>query len=162
MRLRSDNPDVRLSPSSLSFTAGDDGNWDTPQTVTARAAHDADRDDEKATVSLSGIGVTPGSLPVALTDDDIGATPEEENKGAELQLAAIAANLAPAASATVSLRFDAPRAGRSATVAGRRIALDRSLARSLAAGFAQQAGVRDGALRGPLRRRPLRRRAPQQ
>ena len=42
------DPDVTVSPPSLEFGTGD---WHEPRTVTVRAAHDADADDDEATVS---------------------------------------------------------------------------------------------------------------
>ena len=57
----SDNPDVTLSPTSLSFTGGADGNWSTWQRVTVAAAEDADTAADSETIShtISGYaGVT--------------------------------------------------------------------------------------------------------
>ncbi|MBF2755390.1 MAG: hypothetical protein ISN29_09070, partial [Gammaproteobacteria bacterium AqS3] len=126
--LAADGDAVTLSPTSLTFTSA---NYSTAQTVTVTAAEDSDFINDSALISLTGAGITRGALPVTIIDNDEGAMPEEEEAGAALQLAAIAANLAPATSSTISLRFDAPRGARAATVAGRQIALDRSLIRDL-------------------------------
>ena len=58
--LTSDNPDVSVSPPSLSFTSG---NWQTPQRVSVTVSQDDDGDDETATIrhAVSGYeGVTAG------------------------------------------------------------------------------------------------------
>ena len=69
--LSSDNEDVTVSPSSLSFDAD---NWDEAQTVTVRAAHDDDAVDDSASVAhtVSGYGdVTDGgTVSVSVNDDD--------------------------------------------------------------------------------------------
>ncbi|MBF2756095.1 MAG: hypothetical protein ISN29_12705, partial [Gammaproteobacteria bacterium AqS3] len=69
VELASDNPDVTLSPTSLTFGEDD---WDTAQTVTVRAAGDADRTTDTATITLSGEGATDSTLSVTVSDDDIG------------------------------------------------------------------------------------------
>ena len=72
----SDNTDVTVSPTSLTFSTS---NWDTAQTVTVSAAQDADGADEPATLILdpsgSGSGdyedrVISSALTVIVTDDD--------------------------------------------------------------------------------------------
>ena len=79
----SNNTDVTATPAKLTFT-GD--NWDTAQTVTVAAAHDADAADdtaaiahavapaesadEYATAAIAGVAVT-------VTDDDAGVTNSE-------------------------------------------------------------------------------------
>ena len=64
--------DVTVSPSSIRF---DGDNWSLPQSVTVRAAHDEDDEDDAATVShqISGAdygAVTVGSVGVNVRDDD--------------------------------------------------------------------------------------------
>ncbi|MDE0520741.1 MAG: fibronectin type III domain-containing protein, partial [Boseongicola sp.] len=55
INIASDNTDVTVSPSSLTFTPS---NWDTAQTVTVRADEDADAADEAATLTHSdGVNV---------------------------------------------------------------------------------------------------------
>ena len=55
INIASDNTDVTVSPSSLTFTPS---NWDTAQTVTVRANEDADATDEAATITHSdGVNV---------------------------------------------------------------------------------------------------------
>ncbi|MBF2755454.1 MAG: hypothetical protein ISN29_09395, partial [Gammaproteobacteria bacterium AqS3] len=67
VRLASDNPDVTLSPASLTFTAS---NWSAAQTVTASAAEDGRAEDETALITLSGIGIASGSTLVRVRDND--------------------------------------------------------------------------------------------
>ena len=64
--------DVTVAPARLEFGPG---NWNLPQTLTVRAAHDGDDEDDAAEVShaLSGAdyaGVTAGGVRVAVLDDD--------------------------------------------------------------------------------------------
>ena len=68
----SDNMDVSVSPSSLTFTVD---NWNTEQTVTVTAAEDADAADDMATLTHNPSGANYGSvsnaiLPVTVTDDE--------------------------------------------------------------------------------------------
>nr|MBF2753649.1 hypothetical protein [Gammaproteobacteria bacterium AqS3] len=66
--------DVTVSPASLNFTTA---NWNTAQTVTVSAAQDNDIADDTATISLTGDGVTSGSVSVTVFDDedpDVGLT----------------------------------------------------------------------------------------
>ncbi len=69
----SNNGDVSARPSSLTFTPG---NWDTPQTVSVRAAHDDDAADDDATLShaVRGAdeyaGIAADAVAVAVSDDD--------------------------------------------------------------------------------------------
>ncbi|MBF2755476.1 MAG: hypothetical protein ISN29_09505, partial [Gammaproteobacteria bacterium AqS3] len=77
--LSSSNPDVTMDvntstagkQTALTFTAA---NWNTAQTVTVSAAHDADKTDDTATINLTGTGVTAGSVGVTVIDDDMGLT----------------------------------------------------------------------------------------
>ena len=70
----SDNSDVTVSPTSLTFSTS---NWNTAQTVTVSAAQDTDGADESATLTLDPSGgadyadVVSTALPVMVTDDDI-------------------------------------------------------------------------------------------
>ncbi|MBF2755853.1 MAG: hypothetical protein ISN29_11445, partial [Gammaproteobacteria bacterium AqS3] len=155
VNLTSDNDDVTIdtdpdtsgNQTALSFTAGSDGNWGADQAVTVIAADDSDDIDDSAVIRLSGTGFMNTSLTVTVADDDRGATLKQQQEAAALQLATIAANLMPASSSTIALRFDAPRGGRTATVAGRQVALDRSLAQDLVAGFAGRTGAQDASQR---------------
>ena len=70
--------DVRVSPSSLSFTTS---NWKTPKTVTVTAGQDLDHTADSATVShaVAGAdygekGVTADDVAVTVSDDDIPST----------------------------------------------------------------------------------------
>ncbi|MBF2755154.1 MAG: hypothetical protein ISN29_07850, partial [Gammaproteobacteria bacterium AqS3] len=75
VNLASDNTDVTFSPAQLNFKAvGNDKKWSKPQTVTLRAANDTDKTDDKATINLTGDGVTSASLQVTIIDDDVGLT----------------------------------------------------------------------------------------
>ncbi|MBF2755851.1 MAG: hypothetical protein ISN29_11435, partial [Gammaproteobacteria bacterium AqS3] len=141
--LESDSDEVTLGAASLTFSGGDDGNWNTPQRVTVRAADDDDNADDTAMISLRGSGITNTSVTVTVTDDDKGATLEQEEEAAAVILAEVAGALLPAASSTIGVRFDAGRGVRTATVAGQQLTLDRSLAGDLAASFAARAGVQD-------------------
>ncbi|MBF2755679.1 MAG: hypothetical protein ISN29_10555, partial [Gammaproteobacteria bacterium AqS3] len=69
--LRSDNDEVTFSPATLTFTTA---NWNEDQTVTLRAAQDADTTDDEAIISLKGAGIVNGSVDVTVTDDDVGVT----------------------------------------------------------------------------------------
>ena len=66
-----DNTDVTANPASLTFSTTD---WATPQTVTVRAAEDADADDDTAAVThtVSGYGTvsTAPEVNVNVTDND--------------------------------------------------------------------------------------------
>ena len=72
--LASSNSDVRLSPDSLSFTGGAAGNWETAQTVTVRAAQDADSSNDSASVRLTGDRIEDARVSVTVTDDDVALT----------------------------------------------------------------------------------------
>ena len=63
----SDNSDVAVQPSSLTFTTD---NWQTAQTVTVSAAHDGDREDEQAVIRHQVSGLTVASVTVNVTDDE--------------------------------------------------------------------------------------------
>ena len=75
----SDNPDVTVSPTSLTFTTD---NWEVPQSVTVQAAQDADDADEVATVthSASGSNYQSSSVRVSVSDDE---EPSSGSLGAE-------------------------------------------------------------------------------
>ncbi|MBF2755226.1 MAG: hypothetical protein ISN29_08215 [Gammaproteobacteria bacterium AqS3] len=133
---------VTLDPQQLVFTAEE---WNVPQTVTITALHDENTSDETGLLMLKGSGVFLLTLTISIDDDDDGAFPEEETEAASLLLAEVAGTVLPAASNTIHLRVNAARDERSATVAGQQIALDRSLANDIAAGFASRAGVQDAA-----------------
>ncbi|MBF2756073.1 MAG: hypothetical protein ISN29_12595, partial [Gammaproteobacteria bacterium AqS3] len=148
VNLASPNADIKLSPASLTFTPSGSTIWSTAQTVTVRADHDNDSTDEDATINLTGSGVTAASVMVKITDDDKGATLEQEQAAATVILAEVVRGVLPAASGAISLRYSAARADRFATVGGQQVALDRSLAEDLAAGFAARAGVQDASKQG--------------
>ncbi len=68
----SDNSDVTMVGTPLTFTAGD---WDSKQTVTVRAAEDADTDDDIAVLTHTASGgdydsVTGPAVTVTVKDDD--------------------------------------------------------------------------------------------
>ncbi len=54
----SDNTDVTFSPTDLTFTGGNAGNWSTPQRITLEAAEDADATNDTATISHQITGYT--------------------------------------------------------------------------------------------------------
>ncbi|MBF2753660.1 MAG: hypothetical protein ISN29_00110, partial [Gammaproteobacteria bacterium AqS3] len=142
--LASDNADVTVDADAN--TAGDQAaltfttaNWQTPQTVTVRAGHDTDETDDAAAVTLSADGFEDASVAVAVTDDDDGRL-ERERKTVELLLAEAIGGILSSTQEAIGLRWDAERLGRSATLAGRAVALDRSALQDLAAGFASAAG----------------------
>ncbi|MBF2755846.1 MAG: hypothetical protein ISN29_11410 [Gammaproteobacteria bacterium AqS3] len=64
---RSGSSDVTVNKTSLTFTAS---NWNAVQTVTVRAAHDTDKLDDTATISLTGTGIVSSSVNVTVIDDD--------------------------------------------------------------------------------------------
>ena len=73
--------DLTVAPESLTFTTGD---WNTAQTVTVTAAHDADavNDTETLTHAVSGGGyerVEAASVAVTVLDDERGVTVSEAN-----------------------------------------------------------------------------------
>ncbi len=70
--IESDNSDVTTSAASLTFTSGD---WDTEQTVTVRAAEDADTGDDSATLTHTASGgdydsVGESAVAVTVKDND--------------------------------------------------------------------------------------------
>ncbi|MBF2756096.1 MAG: hypothetical protein ISN29_12710 [Gammaproteobacteria bacterium AqS3] len=69
VELTSNNSDVTLDPTSLTFTTE---NWEDDQEVTVDAGRDNDLTDDSATVTLAGTGITSKSLTVSVTDDDPG------------------------------------------------------------------------------------------
>ncbi len=70
--IESDNRDVTVIATPLTFTSGD---WNTEQTVTVRAAEDTDTDDDIAVLTHTASGgdydsVTGPAIAVTVTDDD--------------------------------------------------------------------------------------------
>ncbi len=70
--IESDNSDVTMAAAPLTFTSGD---WDTKQTVTVRAAEDADTDDDIAVLTHTASGgdynsVRGPAVTVTVKDDD--------------------------------------------------------------------------------------------
>ena len=126
------DPDVTISAPSLEFGADD---WHEPQTVTVRAAEDADADDDAATVShaVSGgdygaNGVTADPVTVFVTDDEVPSTgvtlsvsPDEVDEGqgrTDLTVTGTLNGAALAANTTVSLSVSAGTASASDFTAG--------------------------------------------
>ena len=70
------NSGLTVQPSSVSFTGGASGNWNTPQFITVSVAADKDKTDETATIShrLTGYaGVSSvSSVNVSITDASVG------------------------------------------------------------------------------------------
>ena len=67
------NDDVTISPASLMFTGGDDGNWDTAQNFTVTAGEDDDGDSDTDTITFSatgGITASDVTRMVNITDND--------------------------------------------------------------------------------------------
>ena len=59
--------DITFQPASLTFTGGADGNWDTAQTVTVRAAIDTDDTAGSKTIEHTATGGNYGGLTATLT-----------------------------------------------------------------------------------------------
>ena len=79
----SDNTDVTVSPATLTFTPA---NWGTAQTVTVRAAHDADAVNDAASITHAVVdadsddlydGLHIARVSVTVTDDDAGVSVSE-------------------------------------------------------------------------------------
>ncbi len=107
------NSDITLSPTSLTFTAGSDGNWRTSQAVTVNAAEDDDTTNDSDTITLSatgGIDAPEVTKAVSVTDNDtpsgtIQVTPSSPlsvNEGSSATLS-VRLSTAPNANVTVSL-----------------------------------------------------------
>ncbi len=107
------NSDITLSPTSLTFTAGSDGNWRTSQAVTVNAAEDDDTTNDSDTITLSvtgGITAPEVTKAVSVIDDDtpsgtIQVTPSSPlsvNEGSSATLS-VRLSTAPNANVTVSL-----------------------------------------------------------
>ncbi len=62
--------DITLDKTSLTFTAGSNGDWSTPQTITVNTVEDDDAVDETATITLSASGYSNVTKSVAIDDDD--------------------------------------------------------------------------------------------
>ena len=62
----STNPDITVSPASLTFTAS---NWNAAQSVTVSAARDEDDKDDTDTLTLSTAGFAPKTIKVSVRDD---------------------------------------------------------------------------------------------
>ncbi|MBF2755227.1 MAG: hypothetical protein ISN29_08220, partial [Gammaproteobacteria bacterium AqS3] len=69
VNLASTNSDVTVNKTSLTFTPT---NWSQTQTVTVRAAHDADGVNDTATINLTGNRINTASVGVTVIDDDVG------------------------------------------------------------------------------------------
>ncbi len=81
VKIASDNPDVTVSPSSLTFNPSGNNLWDRNQTVTISAAQDRDAVDDTATLTYTTSGGDYGGAkalsidrPVSVDDDDTGTT----------------------------------------------------------------------------------------
>ena len=79
----SDNTDVTVSPATLTFTPA---NWGMAQTVTVRAAHDADAVNDAASITHAVVdadsdelydGLSIARVSVTVTDDDAGVSVSE-------------------------------------------------------------------------------------
>ena len=106
------SPDVTVSSSPLTFTAG---NWDTAQTMTVSAVHDADADTDTATIEHAVSGADYGSesadgVAVTVTEDEtqsstvtltVSAPTVAEDAGATQVTVTAELDEAPQASATV-------------------------------------------------------------
>ena len=75
VNIASGNPDVTVSPTSLTFNPSGSKLWSTPQTVTVSAAEDVDTINDSATLThtASGgdYGSVTGSVTVTVNDDDV-------------------------------------------------------------------------------------------
>ena len=67
VNLSSNNTDITLSPSSLTFNSS---NYSTPQTITVSASEDSDETNDSATITISSTGLTSKSIAVTVTDND--------------------------------------------------------------------------------------------
>ncbi|MBF2755850.1 MAG: hypothetical protein ISN29_11430, partial [Gammaproteobacteria bacterium AqS3] len=67
LTLASTSTEVTVTPASLSFSTS---NWSTPQTVTVRAADDADGMDDTATINRTANTLTAALVNVTVIDDD--------------------------------------------------------------------------------------------
>ena len=144
----SDNPEVTVSPSALTFTTDD---WNQPQTVAVTAHMDADHADGTATIrhAVSGYGgvTMADSVMVSVLD----SSPDEaEIKAVEETLQAVAAGSLANVTTNIGARFSATRSGSAvSTLAGQSAIAGRSghalaeFARSAAASPASPVG--DGA-----------------
>ena len=65
--IASDNPDVTVSPASLTFTASGGSAWNMDQTVTVSAGTDGDRQNERATLTHTTRGGDYGNQPLSGT-----------------------------------------------------------------------------------------------
>ena len=79
VKIVSNNPDVTVSPPSLTFNPSGSNRWNRNETVTISAAHDSDAVDDVATLTYTTSGGDyggPGALsidrPVSVDDDDTG------------------------------------------------------------------------------------------
>ncbi|WP_038097887.1 hypothetical protein, partial [Thioalkalivibrio sp. HK1] len=68
------SPDITFSPTSLTFTGGDDGNWNTAQIVRVQTVADADTVDDSKTINLGGTGIVSGSMVVTAKESGVGLT----------------------------------------------------------------------------------------
>ena len=120
----SDNPDVMVSPSTLTFTAD---NWDQPVTVTVTAGSDPDAADETAMIrhTVSGYGDVTAADPVSVTVM-VGPAPVEVRAVAETLQAVTAGSLSNVTT-NIGTRFSAARGGGTAlTLAGQPVFAGRS------------------------------------
>ncbi len=117
---RSNNPDVTVSPATLTFTPG---NWSTSQTVTVSVAEDQDSADDTATLShaVSGYGDQTDGGSVSVTVTDTTRKIEEEKKVVTETVKAVAAATAANIAANIGTRFAATRSGATVVVGGRTI-----------------------------------------
>ena len=120
----SDNPDVMVSPSTLTFTAD---NWDQPVTVTVTAGSDPDAADETAMIrhTVSGYGNVTAADPVSVTVM-VGPAPVEVRAVAETLQAVTAGSLSNVTT-NIGTRFSAARSGGTVlTLAGQPVFAGRS------------------------------------
>ncbi len=110
VHLSKTNPDITLSPASLTFTAS---NYSTAQSVTLSAADDDDTDHESDTITLRASGgiIAPNvTVSVAITDDDAPSSAIEVTPTGTLSVGegssgtlSIKLGAAPNANVTISL-----------------------------------------------------------
>ncbi len=115
VNIASDNTDVTVSATSLTFHAGGGSEpWSTAQTVTVSAAQDNDAADDSATLTLTatggGYGSVAGSVTVEVDDQTTpvasfadGASEFEEDEGTRIE--EVSVDLRPAPQSAITLRY---------------------------------------------------------
>ena len=122
--LASDNPDVGISPASLTFSGGAGGDWNIPQTVTVTALPDEDADNDVATITHSVAGLGGGAQGGAVTVTVVETVVENvlEQQTVQRTVAAVAASTVSNVTSNIGARFSAPTGGATLSLAGTPVA----------------------------------------